>query len=123
MNSNPENFDALRRLLTLKRYEQPPPGYFDTFSSKITARIRAGERGEPDSIRERLFGEAGWWQRVCVAMQSRPGFAGHLGLQFALFSFQESYTRRTRLRPECRLWCLVNRAEPSLPPQACPETR
>jgi hypothetical protein len=79
MNADPENFEDLRRLLKLKRYEQPPPGYFNHFSSTVIARIEAGERGEPDSVMERLFGHAGWWQQLGDSLQSRPGFAGAFG--------------------------------------------
>src|SRR5664280_2141995 len=79
MNADPENFEDLRRLLKLKRYEQPPPGYFNNFSSIVIARIEAGERGEAASVLERLFGREGWWQQLCVSLQSRPGFAGAFG--------------------------------------------
>ncbi len=74
-----ENFDSLRGLLKLKRYEQPPPGYFDRFHRQVIARIEAGELGEPDSIVARLFGENSWWQRMSEALQARPGFAGAFG--------------------------------------------
>ena len=79
MNPDPENFEALRRLLTLKRYEQPPPGYFNNFSGHVIARIRAGELGESGSLWQRLIGESTWWQRLSASLESRPGFAGAFG--------------------------------------------
>ena len=54
MSENTENFDQLRRLLKLKRYEQPPPRYFNEFSGLVIARIRAGERVGDLSLVERL---------------------------------------------------------------------
>ena len=45
MNDERENFDALQRLLKVKRYEQPPPRYFNEFSGQVLARISAGEQG------------------------------------------------------------------------------
>jgi hypothetical protein len=43
MSENENNFEALRRLLTLKQHEVPPPGYFENFSSRVVGRIRAEE--------------------------------------------------------------------------------
>ena len=79
MHSDPENFDDLRRLLALKRHEQPPPGYFNHFSSQVIARIRAGERGEPASLISRLLVETTWWHRLAAALEARPAFAGATG--------------------------------------------
>ena len=80
MNQDIENFDQLRRLLALKRHEQPPPGYFNGFSRQVIVRIKAGERGEQDNLMERLFEVAPWLQRMWAAFEARPAVAGALGL-------------------------------------------
>jgi len=43
MNPEQENFDALRKLMSLKRHEIPPPGYFDHLPRRIATRIRSDE--------------------------------------------------------------------------------
>jgi len=75
MNPEPENFDRLKKLLALKRYEQPPPGYFNGFSRQVTTRIRAGQRGGA----ERMLGEAVWLVRVWEVFQNKPVLAGGFG--------------------------------------------
>jgi len=80
MNPEQENFEQLRRLLALKRHEQPPPGYFDRFSVQVIARIRAGEQIADESWFERLFGEVSWFQRFWAAFESKPVLAGSVGL-------------------------------------------
>ena len=39
MTQNPDNFSNLQRLLKWKRYEQPPPRYFNNFSTGVIVRI------------------------------------------------------------------------------------
>jgi len=41
---SPDDFKSLRRLLALKRYEKPPPGFFEDFSARVMARIEAEEQ-------------------------------------------------------------------------------
>ena len=69
MNPDSENFEQLRKLLALKRHEQPPPGYFNTFSSKVIARIEAGESAERTS----------WYAKLLSLVEARPMLTGAFG--------------------------------------------
>src|SRR5262245_49148622 len=71
MNSDPENFEPLRRLLALKRHEQPPPGYFRDLSGRVLARIEAGDSGQS---------EGSWLQRFWAALEGKPIVAGAFGV-------------------------------------------
>ena len=77
MSPDTENFESLRKLLTLKRYEQPPPGYFHNFSRDVIARIKAGDNGEPARS---AFWELSWLQRVWGALEAKPVLAGGFGV-------------------------------------------
>ncbi len=87
MNQDTEQFDQLRRLLALKRHEQPPPGYFNAFSRQVIVRIEAGERGEQYNIMVRLFEVAPWLQRVWAAFEAKPALAGAFGLAMCSLLF------------------------------------
>jgi hypothetical protein len=71
MNAEHENFDQIQRMLKLKRHEQPPPRYFNDFSSQVIARIRAGEAGSAASL-----DTVSWMQRLREAFTSRAGLSG-----------------------------------------------
>jgi hypothetical protein len=58
----------VERIIALKRYEQPPPGYFHLLPSRIITRI---ERGEEPS---------GFWERFWPSFTVRPSLAYALGL-------------------------------------------
>ena len=62
MNSQPEDFDRLKKLLALKRHEQPPPGYFVGLSSQIMDRIEE----------ERQFAQLPWYRKVAVNFEWKP---------------------------------------------------
>ena len=70
MNPAPEEFSRLRKLVALKRHEQPPPGYFDHFSDKVIARIEA----------ERLCARNSWWHRLLPEWDAKPVLACAYGL-------------------------------------------
>jgi hypothetical protein len=78
MNADQENFDQLRRLLTLKRHEQPPPGYFKDFSQEVIMQIRAG--GPEQAAAGRLVWDAPWLQRFWSALEHNPLMAGAFGV-------------------------------------------
>jgi len=59
MNEQQNEFESLRRLLSLKRHEPPPPGYFRDFAAKVIARIEAHE----------AVALLPWWQRMGLALR------------------------------------------------------
>ena len=50
----PDEFDALRRLLALKRHEKPPPGFFEDFSARVMSRTDAEEQLRSQSFLDRF---------------------------------------------------------------------
>ena len=68
-NPDPDS-ELLRRLLALKRHEQPPPKYFLHFSDRVIARIEA----EATSRNRR------WWRFLVPDLDSRPVLAGAYGV-------------------------------------------
>ncbi len=81
MNMHPEQdeFQQLRRLLALKRHEQPPPGYFDNFSREVILRLRERPVHSKFSLFEVLAGHSPWLERFLAGIQSRPILAGGFG--------------------------------------------
>lgn len=80
MNPEQESFEELRRLLALKRHEQPPPGYFHEFSRQVIARIRADERPMADSFFGRLIRHATWLRPLTGGFEAKPILAGAFGV-------------------------------------------
>jgi len=68
MHQEPTPRIKVERIIALKRYEQPPPGYFHLLPSRIINRI---ERGEQPS---------GFWERFWPSFAVRPSLAYALGL-------------------------------------------
>lgn len=66
MNSSPDDFKDLRRLLALKKHEQPPPGYFSYLPDKIQLRIE----------REDLSEYSTWWEWFVRKLDAQPVLAG-----------------------------------------------
>ena len=97
MNTPPENdFAQLRRLLSIKRHEQPPPGYFDNFPGTVLASLRSDRKGragmdEPENVPL-------WIARFVARLQTQPAFAGMVGagvcaLAIAAVLFYENETK------------------------------
>lgn len=76
MKENDDNFEALQRLIALKRHETPPLGYFNDFSGNVVARLRAGEAAEMKGFSERLFNEAPWLVKFLQIFEAKPAFVG-----------------------------------------------
>jgi hypothetical protein len=70
MNSGDQDFEQLRKLLKVKRYEQPPPGYFSRFSGRVINRL---ER-EAESMQRGGF--VGWFGALRRVLVENPISAG-----------------------------------------------
>ncbi|MCP5519688.1 MAG: hypothetical protein H7A45_20815 [Verrucomicrobiales bacterium] len=64
----PDHEDRLRRLLSLKRYECPPPGFFEQLPRQIRLRIERECRPRPSLT--------AWWRRLCLEWDLKPALAG-----------------------------------------------
>jgi len=70
MKPEQENFDQLCRLLKLKRYEQPPPRYFNDFSSRVIARVSG----------EAALDGGSWLIRLWSLIEAKPMLPGAVGV-------------------------------------------
>lgn len=70
-----QDFEKLQRLLKLKRHEQPPPRFFNDFSGKVTARLRAGDVGKLESFDD-VVAQTPWLQRLWQAIEGKPAISG-----------------------------------------------
>lgn len=61
------DFDPLRRLLKLKRLEQPPPGYFDRLRREVLKRIGEEKLKDP------------WWRQWLPRLEFRHALVGATG--------------------------------------------
>jgi hypothetical protein len=75
MSNAPEEFEQLRKLLKVKRYEQPPPGFFNNFSTKVVNRIEAHNEGVGQA-----WAEAPWLRKFMMLLETNPLAAGLFGL-------------------------------------------
>lgn len=69
MDSLDENQEKIEKLLSWKRHEQPPPGYFNTFSARVVARIES----------EELAATKSWWHWLAGTF-AKPAMACAYGM-------------------------------------------
>lgn len=94
MSNSPDDFASLKQLLAAKRYEQPPPGYFNDFSDRVISRIEAEDLNEYSS----------WWQWLIAKFDARPVLACVYGLTvsgllLAGFTLSESFESQVARNP------------------------
>lgn len=78
MDPKPEEFESLRRLLALKRYERPPAGCLEAMRQATLLELRRLQNAGSDT-RPAAEGPA-WWRFLWEALAPRPLLAGALGV-------------------------------------------
>jgi hypothetical protein len=80
MNSEEQSqdFEKLQRLLKLKRYEQPPPRYFNDFSTQVIGHIRADTSIRRFEKADDLISRSPWLRRLWRKLENQPGLTGAL---------------------------------------------
>lgn len=73
MSESQEDFEQLRKLLKLKRYEQPPPGYFARFSDSVINRL---EREASSGESTRVVAGLSWFGMLRRVLAENPISAG-----------------------------------------------
>ncbi len=84
MNEKEHHFDALQRLLTIKRHEIPPPGYFNNFSNQVIAQIKAGES---TTLKSAATETTTWFSKFLQLFEFKPAFAGAFASALCLLLF------------------------------------
>jgi hypothetical protein len=78
MSSDSENFEQLRKLMALKKHEQPPPGYFNNFSHEVVTRIKVSQ--QPGRDITEVLAPVPWLLRLLNMLETKPLFAGAFGM-------------------------------------------
>lgn len=78
MENENQDFEQLKKLLALKKYESPPPGYFNSFSRRVISKIREDHCKCASEV-DRLDADAPWLLRLWRSLQLKPAFAGAFG--------------------------------------------
>ena len=71
-----QDFEKLQHLLKLKRYEQPPPRYFNDFSTKVIAHIRADTSARRLDTADDLISRTPWLRRLWRKLELQPAVTG-----------------------------------------------
>lgn len=96
MTGQPENAndDKLLKLLALKRYETPPPGFFDELHSEIMHQV-AQMRSELENLEDLK-----WGQRLMELLELRPILVGLAGAGICLLCILAVlYSQRINVSP------------------------
>lgn len=119
MNADNQDFEALRRLLKLKRHEPPPPRYFNDFSTQVLNRIRNTTPTIQDDALEQVTAQSLWLERIVAAFQNKPLLAGAFGAAVCgLLVFGVAYSERINANPPS-VDLAVTQPQPNvLPPAA-----
>jgi hypothetical protein len=84
MSSGQEDFEQLRKLLKVKRYEQPPPGYFSRFSDSVINRLEREARSGQSSQGVAGLGWFGMLRRVLAENPISAGIFAVCGIMMVV---------------------------------------